>query len=151
MPRAPFQVLVLPFLRSTAGPVLYCPLRRADGGWWQWIAGGGEDAEKPQEAAVRETLEETGLDGPLYALQSNARVPVGGFAYREFWLPDLYVIPEYHYAVEATSPAITLSHEHTEYRWAEYQAAFDLLRWQSNQTALWELNERLKRGELERI
>src|ERR1043165_4887054 len=99
MTRAPFQVLVIPFLRAPGEPVLYCPLRRADGGWWQWIAGGGEDDEKPHEAAIRETLEETGLDGPLYILQSQAQVPVDGFAARQFWPPDLYAIPEYHFAV----------------------------------------------------
>jgi broad specificity phosphatase PhoE len=41
--------------------------------------------------------------------------------------------------------AITLSREHTDYRWVAYAEAARLLRWDSNRTALWELNERLTR------
>jgi dihydroneopterin triphosphate diphosphatase len=40
---------------------------------------------------------------------------------------------------------ITLASEHTEYRWVPYEEASRLLRWDSNRTALWELNERLRR------
>jgi len=43
---------------------------------------------------------------------------------------------------------ITLSSEqHTECRWVSYEEAARLLRWDSNRTALWELNERLRRND----
>jgi dihydroneopterin triphosphate diphosphatase len=119
---------------------------RADGGWWQWIAGGGEDNESPFETALREAAEETGLIGVLTRLSSEARVPVSAFL--RSYPDDLYVIPEYHFALEVTTPDLILSHEHTEFRWVSSQEAHNLLRWQSNQTALWELTERLKRGAL---
>ena len=99
--RAPFNSLVIPFYREPGAPTLYCVLRRADAGFWQWVAGGGEDSETALEAAIRETREETGIEGPLYRLQSEARVPTSAFAAREHWPDDLYVIPEYHFAVEA--------------------------------------------------
>ena len=56
--RAPFNALVIPFYRAPESETLYCVLRRADAGFWQWVAGGGEDAEMPVEAAIRETREE---------------------------------------------------------------------------------------------
>ena len=148
--RAPFNVLVIPFHRAPGAETLYCVLVRADAGFWQWVAGGGEDAETPVETAIRETREETGIEGPLYRLQSEARVPVTAFAAREQWPDDLYVIPEYHFAVEAPSPEATLSHEHTDCAWLPYEEACSRLRWQSNQTALGELAERLSRDDLVR-
>jgi len=42
---------------------------------------------------------------------------------------------------------IAISPEHTSYRWLSYDEAARLLRWDSNKTALWELNERLRRGD----
>lgn len=146
--RAPFNVLVIPFCRASGSETLYCVLQRADAGFWQWVAGGGEDGETPVEAAVRETREETGIEGPLYALQSQARVPVTSFAARKDWPNDLYVIPEYHFAIEAPSPEARLSAEHRACEWLPYEDAFARLRWQSNQTALGELAERLSRNDL---
>lgn len=146
--RAPFNVLVIPFCRAPGSEALYCVLQRADAGFWQWVAGGGEDAETPVEAAIRETREETGIEGALYALQSQARVPVTSFAARKDWPDDLYVIPEYHFAIEAPSPEARLSAEHTACEWLPYNAAFARLHWQSNQTALGELAERQARNDL---
>ena len=135
--RAPFNSLVIPFYREPGAPTLYCVLRRADAGFWQWVAGGGEDSETALEAAIRETREETGIEGPLYRLQSEARVPTSAFAAREHWPDDLYVIPEYHFAVEAASGRTArLSDEHTACAWLRYDEAWSRLHFQSNQTAL---------------
>ena len=38
---------------------------------------------------------------------------------------------------------LELSQEHTEYEWVDYKTALKRLRYDSNKTALWELNERL--------
>ena len=146
--RAPFNVLVIPFSRTSSGEALYCVLRRSDAGFWQWVAGGGEDLETPVETAIRETREETGIEGPLYRLTSEARVPASAFAAREHRRDDLYVIPEYHFAVEAAAPEARLSAERTACEWLPYEEAFARLHWQSNQTALGELAERLSRNDL---
>ena len=50
--------------------------------------------------------------------------PVTSFAARKDWPDDLYVIPEYHYAVEADAPEARLSAEHTACEWLPYNAAF---------------------------
>ena len=43
---------------------------------------------------------------------------------------------------------IVLSAEHTEMRWAAYQPAYELVYWHDQKNALWELNQRLLRGNL---
>ena len=149
MPRAPMQVLVLPFRRTPEG-LNYCVLRRADDGRWQGVAGGGEQGERSDEAARREAYEEIGLpvSAPLYRLQSMDTIPVAGFRARVTWPSDLYAIPQYTFGADATGHQPHLSPEHTEYRWAGYATAYELLAYQSNQNALWELDERLRQNDL---
>jgi dATP pyrophosphohydrolase len=81
MPRAPFQVVVLPFRSGVDGVPQYCVMRRADQGYWQFVAGGGEDDESPEQAARREAVEEAGFPyaASLYRLQSMDTVPVISF------------------------------------------------------------------------
>jgi dATP pyrophosphohydrolase len=139
---------VIPFLRRRGAEPLFCVLRRADEGWWQWASGGGEGNETSGEAARREAFEETGMAGPLFKLQMEARVPVTAFTAHASWSQGLYVIPEYAFAIEAPTQEIVLSHEHTELRWLPEEEASALLRWETNQLALWELAERLRKGDL---
>jgi 8-oxo-dGTP pyrophosphatase MutT (NUDIX family) len=65
--RAPYQVLVLIF-RRTGQNIEYALLRRADGGGWQGVAEGSEDAEAPLAAARRELWEEAGIADALRAV-----------------------------------------------------------------------------------
>ena len=148
MARAPFQVLVFPYRMTRDCVIEYAVFRRADatGGYWQAIAGGGEDEETPVEAAKREAWEEAGIDreAVLTPLDSSATVPVtafGGFR----WGPDVFVIPERCFAVDVTGHALTLSEEHDDMQWVSYEVAENLLHWDSNKNALWELNARLSR------
>ena len=60
MARAPYQVLVIPFRKSKT-QIFFCLLKRSDAGYWQFVAGGGEDKEAPEQAAIREATEELGL------------------------------------------------------------------------------------------
>jgi dATP pyrophosphohydrolase len=144
--RAPFQVLVIPFRRTETG-IQYAVLRRRDSGFWQFVAGGGEDRETPRDAALRETKEEIGIAHPdgLQKLDSMSTIPKNIFASADSWGSDIYVVPQYCFAIDATGARLRLSHEHTEARWLGYEEAYALLRWDSNRNALWELKERLKR------
>ena len=65
--------------------------------------------------------------------------------HRDLWTPDTIVIPEYTYGFECDS-AITLSCEHTGLEWLTYEEAALKLTWDSNKTALYELNYRLLKG-----
>ena len=146
MARAPFQVLVFPYRTSEDSALEYAVFRRADAGFWQAVAGGGEGGETPLEAAQRETYEETGLptDSPFLQLAAVSPVPVTEFSDSHLWGDDLFVIPEYCFGVWVRDGKIALSYEHTEVRWVTYQEARRLLKYDSNRIALWELNRRLQ-------
>ncbi len=145
MARAPFQVLVYPYLQVDEAKFEYALLCRADEGWWQGVAGGGEDDETPLEAARRETYEETGIrDAPFLQLDTVFPVPVTTFSYSHIWSEDVYVIPQHCFGVRALDRQIVLSHEHTAYRWLSYEEAYRLARYDGNKTALWELDRRLR-------
>ena len=142
--RAPFQILVFPFIRTGQGPIEYAIFRRRDGEYWQGIAGGGENAETPLETARRETEEESGIAaGEFMALSSMATVPVTAVTGEFTWGKGIYVLPEHAFGVRVQDKRIVLSGEHTEYRWVDYDTAVPMLKYDSNRNALWELNARL--------
>ena len=142
--RAPYQILAIPY-KVIQGDPLFCVFRRSDCGQWQFVAGGGEDNEMPIEAAKREIFEETGITADdIIPLQSICHIPVSIFPsrYLYHWDKDIYVIPEYTFAFKC-SKNIVLSHEHMEYAWLPYKEAKEKLKWDSNRTALYELNCKL--------
>jgi dihydroneopterin triphosphate diphosphatase len=143
--RAPFQVLVLPYRRLKDGAIAYAVFRRRDDGMRQAIAGGGEDNELPLEAAKREAWEEAGIEPsrPYLELASRATIPVVHFAELRD-RQDLFVIPEYCFAVEVAESELRISNEHVDYAWLPFSEAHAVLRWDSNKTALWELDRRLR-------
>jgi|SRR5688572_2648099 len=142
--RQPFQILVIPFRRVHCG-FEFAALRRSDGDYWQGIAGGGEDGESPEDAAKREADEEAGIPvtAPFFRLQTTSSIPVHNFGDRSFWPTDLLVIPEFSFAVDCTDLELTISSEHVEAYWGGYRDVYARLKWDSNRTALWELQERL--------
>ena len=142
--RAPFQILAIPY-RSVGGSFEFCVLHRSDCDQWQFIAGGGEGTETPWDAAKREAFEEGGVQSEHWiALESLAYVPATVISekHRRHWSRDIYVIPEYAFGFECITDLI-LSREHTECVWLHYDAAMQVLKWDSNRTALYELNCRL--------
>ena len=146
MARAPFQVLVYPYRKIDNDEYEYVLLKRSDAGWWQAIAGGGEDDEMPLEAAKREANEEAGIPTDSSFLQLDTIVPVRVTEFRDshFWGENVYVIPQYCFGVLAKDGQIVLSREHTKYRWLKFKEAHDLMKYDGNKTALWELDRRLK-------
>lgn len=145
--RAPFQVLVYLYRTNEVGEFEYAIFLRADMGIWQGVAGGGEEGESPQQAAKRETAEEAGLlisDG-WTQLQTVGYVPRDIFFNSDHWPEDLYVIPIYCFGVLTDGAEVTLSHEHTRMRWLSFKEAQERVKFDSDRTALWELNERLQR------
>jgi dATP pyrophosphohydrolase len=146
MARAPFQVLVFPYYRTDADTE-YAIFRRTDTGYWQGIAGGGEGEETPLQAAKREAQEEASIPAAsrYVTLEALSKVSVVQVAGTLLWGEDVLVIPEYCFGVEAVNRQLALSREHVEYRWVQYDTAVAMLHWDSNKTALWELNHRLLR------
>jgi dATP pyrophosphohydrolase len=142
MVRAPFQILVLPY-RHSGAEVEYLVLHRSDSDIWQAVAGGGEHGENALQAAKRECMEELGFEGqdwiPLDTVSSIRKTLFKG---NELWVDHPYVIPEYSFGMHLSSDPV-LSHEHDNCRWVQYDEAQTLFTYDSNRTALWELNQRL--------
>ena len=145
--RAPFQILAVPY-RFIKGELCFCVFRRDDFDVWQFIAGGGEDNEKPIQAALREIKEETSVIAEkLTELKSVAFVPAEIVAenMRTHWDKNIFVIPEYSFAFECNADP-TISREHSEYQWLPYNDARKLLKWDSNKVAMYEAMCRLNSG-----
>ena len=146
MVRAPFIVFVYPYIKVGDNEFEYALLRSADRGSWEAVAGGGEGNETLLEAANRETYEETGIpvESLFIQLDTVAPVPVTRFSDSYLWGDDVYVIPLHYFGVLADNRQILLSQEHIEYRWLKYQDAYNLLEYDDDKIALWELDRRLR-------
>jgi len=143
--RAPFQVLIFPFIKEQ-DEYYYAMFKRNDLNLWQAIAGGGEGDEMPLEAAKREAFEEAAIDSDsdYLRLSSTTTIPAKNI-HGSIW-GDIIMIPEISFGVELASREIKLSPEHAEYQWLTCQEAAALLRYDSNKSALWELDYRLRNG-----
>ena len=111
------------------------------------FSGGGEDKENIYETAIRELKEETGIHikkDELMKLDAQATIPVANITGEFTWGEDVFVVPEYSFAVNIGNRQIELSNEHETMQWCNYEEAMTKLKYDSNKTALWELNERLK-------
>jgi dATP pyrophosphohydrolase len=149
--RSAYQILAFPFYRKEDRP-MYALFRRRDSDIWQGIAGGGEDRETPIQTALREANEEAeiSLDAKIVQLSSVATIPVeyvAGF----IWGEDVLVVPEYTFGIEMGSEDLKIGKEHSEYKWFNYDDAIKQLKWDSNKTALWELNHRIEKNKLQNI
>ena len=144
--RAPFQILVYLYRVNKADDLEYAVFQRADAGFWQGIAGGGEDDETPLETAMRETEEETGmsLSAGWIRLQTISSVPVTEFSGRDHWPVDLHVVPVHCFGVAGEDAVVTLSHEHTQMQWLSLKEAQERVKFDVDRVALWELDQRLQ-------
>lgn len=142
MIRLPIQVLVFPYYFD--GNVFkYCLFKREDLKVWQGIAGGVEANETIEFAAKREAREEAGItNGKIMALDTVCSIPSIAIK-KDFLDKDILIIKEHSFGIETTSEDINMSDEHLQYEWLTYNDARERLFWDSNKTALWELDYRL--------
>lgn len=145
--RAPFQVLIIPY-KVINKEIFYGMFLRKKQMIWQFISGGGENNEIPVETAIRELREETTISVEkenVIQLDAKSTIPVVNITGDFTWGKDVFVVPEYTFAVDINGCEIKLSSEHKEVVWVKYEEAMDNLKFDSNKTALWEINEKLKR------
>jgi len=138
--RLPVQVQGILY-RKTNQKIQYLLLKRISdtGGFWQPVTGGIEKGETKTQALKREIQEETGI--------KNITKIIKDVHYCEFW--DFYklearqrLIKEHVFGVEINSnEKITISREHTEYKWCTFKEALNLLKWKENKEALKKLND----------
>lgn len=150
MSRQPQQVHIYLYRKNIAGEYEFSVFQRSDNEiWWQGICGGVEEGETIEESARREIYEEAGIKEnlPLYRLDTESYLPSNIFLTQTNWDNDIVVVPMYFFAMPFNG-AIVISDEHTEVRWCTYEEAEKLIFFHDQKTALWELKERLSRGNL---
>lgn len=138
--RAPYQIISIPY-RIKNNIIEFCVMHRSDSSMWQFISGGGEDSETPLDTAKRETFEEYGINPiNIFKLTSMAYIPIDAVLKnrRTHWDKDIYVIPEYTFAFECENDP-KLSNEHDKFVWVPYNEARNILKWDSNKVAMYEI------------
>lgn len=150
MARAKYQVLVIPY-RKNGNTISYCIFKRSDmDECWQFVAGGGEDEDKtPLASAQREAFEEAGISSQMHFTELETKCSISTEYFknaRTIWGEDCLVIPEYCFAVKMQNEDISISHEHGCFEWVDYSTAKERLKYDSNKVALWELDNKIKRG-----
>lgn len=145
--RQPYETLVIPYKKEN-NEYKFAIFLRSDKNFWQGICGGGEAGETILETAKREAYEEAGLsyESEYMQLETMTMIPVISITGEFTWGEDVLLVKEYCFGVDATNQEIKLSNEHQKYRWFSYEEAKKFLKWDSDKTALWELNEKLKRN-----
>ncbi|WP_047540047.1 dihydroneopterin triphosphate diphosphatase [Methylotenera versatilis] len=115
-------------------------------GFWQSVTGSVEGDETPKQAAIREVLEETGLDTNQYDLQdwhtSNTYEIYPHWRYR--YAPGVVENIEHLFGLELPKimPIKLAPDEHTRYEWVDWrEAATRVFSW-TNIDALKKLGER---------
>jgi dihydroneopterin triphosphate diphosphatase len=141
------QILLVPYRKDATG-LSVLVLRRSDYDVWQFVSGGAETGESPEQAARREGFEEAGIPqaAAYLRLDAMAMVPACWFSAWPRWPDSVLVVPEHAFAVDVGAHEPVLSNEHVECRWVSFDGAIDLVRFDSNRVALWELHERLYPG-----
>ena len=150
MARQPQNIHVYLYRKNTGGGFEFAIFRRSDDPkCWQGVSGGVEEGETVEEAALREAFEEAGtpLNAPIYRLDMVSYLPSDIFSAHVLWGKDVVVCPMFFFAMPFDGTVI-LSEEHTEVRWLAYEEAEALVYWHDQKTALWELDQRLIRGNL---
>ncbi|MES2547903.1 MAG: dihydroneopterin triphosphate diphosphatase [Pseudomonadota bacterium] len=122
-------------------------MERADkAGFWQSVTGSLEKGETPKQAAVREVLEETGLDANQYDLQDWQASNIYEIYphWRHRYAPGVVENVEHLFGLELPQPLpITLApDEHIRYEWVDWREAANRVFSWTNIDALKRLGER---------
>ena len=105
-----------------------------DGGFWQPITGTLEMDESIRQCMLRELKEETGI---------NKVINISEEIHRFSWQKKDYTVVEMVYGAEVSHQDVTLSPEHTEYKWCNFDEAMKLLEKENNKNAFLAFKKRL--------
>ncbi len=122
-------------------------MERADkAGFWQSVTGSVEGDETPKQAAIREVMEETGLEATKYKLQDWQASNVYEIYphWRQRYAPDVLENTEHIFGLELPSKlTIKLApDEHVRYVWVDWREAAERVFSWTNIDALKRLGEK---------
>ncbi|MGD8374234.1 MAG: NUDIX domain-containing protein [Candidatus Woesebacteria bacterium] len=100
-----------------------------DGAFWQPVTGRIEEGETPKQAAIREVIEEVGIDIHLH---------VSDELMRSEWLTEdgRKGIDILHAVEVAAESRVVLSEEHEDYKWLLLEDAMQILKYENNKQSL---------------
>ena len=121
-------------------------IERADHpGWWQSVTGSLEPGETPEQAAIREVGEETGLDARAHVLTDRAYSNVYEIydCYRHRYPPGVSHNTEHVFTLEVPGPAPVklAANEHLAWQWLPWRDAAERCFSPSNAEAIRRLGE----------
>ena len=125
MPKTKIRVVDAYVFRQTNNGLRFLILKRAETKiyehLWQGVAGKIEKGEKAWQAAIRELKEETGFD--------PVRVFVADHVSRfyEIHCDRVNMVPVF--GIEVDSISVSLSKEHCEFQWVDFETAKNILIW----------------------
>ncbi|CCQ10119.1 dATP pyrophosphohydrolase [Pseudoalteromonas luteoviolacea B = ATCC 29581] len=144
--RKPFSVLVV--IHNSRGEFLL--MQRADDpNFWQSVTGGIDEGETPQQTAIRELKEETGIDCEALSLNLISYSHTNHYAIREQWLyryePGTTNNTEYVFSVEVPNDIIIELNprEHLNFVWLPWQDAAQKAWSPSNQNEITSLGKQM--------
>ena len=107
-----------------------------DGGFWQGVTGTLEEGEKLKECLIREIKEELGIVNINKISEIEETIQ---------WAKKTgFMITEYVFSVELDRNInVTLSEEHNDYKWCDFNEAYQWLGKDNNKNTLKMINEKL--------
>lgn len=114
--------------------------READGGFWQGVTGTLEEGENLKGCLIREIDEELGVNRDSIRQVSNLKQTL------QWPKKTGFIITEYVYVVEIDlDSTITLSEEHDDFRWCDFDEAYQTLGKDNNKNTLKLINSELQK------
>jgi len=123
--------------RRTESGLKYLLMKRAETKLyehlWQGVAGKIESGEAAWEAAIRELNEETGFTPKRIFVADHVSRFYEQFGNR------INLVPVF--GIEVDSEHVTLSEEHCEYRWVDFETAKNTLVWNGQKDGITAVND----------
>ena len=102
---------------------------------WQGVAGKIENNEKSWQAAIRELKEETGLNPRKIFIADHVS------KFYEAHQDRINFVPVF--GIEVNNEKVTLSNEHCDYKWVDFETASSHLVWNGQKKGIHAVNQML--------
>ena len=145
---APYKILIFPYRITKKNELEFAICKRKSENHWQALAGQGVDDESPSDTVKRVGFELFGIDksNEYFQLDSVAMIPAEyAIDFDRKNIPN--VIPETCHSIKINLNGLIKKDDLEDFRWLSYSDALELVKWDSNKTALWEIRLRYLRGD----